>query len=79
MKDRTQKGCLIKAWKKIAKRLDKRHTTTFGFGHPGYAWCSPCQGPVAFWPPGSVTRVTHGAALVRIQSPFGFSPHRKKL
>ena len=23
--------------------------------------------------------VTHGAALVRAQSPFGFSPHRKKL
>ena len=31
------------------------------------------------YPTGSVSQVMHGAALVRAQSPFGFSPHRKKL
>ena len=43
MKDRTQKGCLIKAWKKIAKRLDKRHTTS-GFGHPRLSMVQPLSG-----------------------------------
>jgi len=67
MKDRTQKGCHIKAWKKIAKRLDKRHTTS-GFGHPRLRMVQPLSG-LAFWPPDPVTRVAMVKSTTAVYAP----------
>ena len=39
----------------------------------------PLSGLRRLWPPGSVSQVMHGAALVRAQATFGFSPYWKKV